>query len=91
MTAELFLKFHGEQWMPLCRTQMFKDLIELLRTSDPARALPGVDSVAATDHAQHLIGRIAGFNLAVNTLEKGIVPPEAFPQPEVEYSDPQDE
>lgn len=91
MTNEAFLKFHGQQWAELRRGQIFTDLLATLRSSDPARATPGVAAGDATANAQNLLGRIAGFNLAVNLLESGIVadvPADVLGEPEYPADQP---
>lgn len=68
MTAEVFLKRHGEQWLVIKHDPLYRDLVEYLRSGDPARMMPDVEAQSATEHAQHLLGRIAGFNLAIKLL-----------------------
>jgi len=68
MTPDKFLSRHGEAWLTHRSDPMFRDLIECLRAFDPARAIPNVTAKDATENTQHLLGRIAGFNLAINTI-----------------------
>lgn len=81
MKPDQFLLRHGQPWTALKRDPMWKDLLETIRGFDPARSMPAVDSTAATENAAHLLGRITGFNLAVNVIEalkieETITPPE---------------
>ncbi len=89
MTKEQFLQLHGSDWANIRRSALYADLLATLRGYDPARLMPGVEATSATEHAPHLLGRIAGFNLAVNLLESGIVFEEIAEEPEATY--PQDE
>ncbi len=73
MTIDLFLKRHGEVWEAFKRDPMFIDLIETVRDCDPSRALPLVSATDATENTQHLLGRIAGFNLAINVITQKLV------------------
>lgn len=68
MTPETFLSRHGAQWLVLRRDPMWTDLLETIRAFDPSRAMPAVSATDATNNAEHLLGRISGFNLAVNVL-----------------------
>lgn len=92
ISESLFLERHGPQWAALQRDLMFADLLALLRTKDPARATPGLTSTDATENAQHLLGRISGFNLLMNFLDGGItayVAPEPPAQNYEEEKEPQ--
>tara|TARA_R110000868_G_scaffold64854_5_gene194628 strand:- start:3973 stop:4242 length:270 start_codon:yes stop_codon:yes gene_type:complete len=86
MTIELFLKRHGENWEKLKRDPLFTDLIEAVRSCDPARAMHLVSAKDATDNTQHLLGRIAGFNLALNVID-GISLPQDSTPPEETWAD----
>ena len=90
MTKDQFLNRYGPAWNELRRSELFSALLETLRDSDPARSMPAVMAQSATEHAQHLLGRIAGFNLAVNLLENGIIVEDAEQEPEPAYI-PEDE
>jgi hypothetical protein len=68
LSPDQFLTRHAEQWQVLRRDPMWRDLIETIRTFDPCRAMPAVTAKDATENTQHLLGRIAGFNLAVNVI-----------------------
>lgn len=85
MTTEQFLQRHGAEWYQFRRSEAFPSLLEILRSFDPARTMPAVHADSATEHAQHLLGRIAGFNLAVNILETAIVFEPEVKEPEVTY------
>lgn len=87
MTPEQFLQRHGTDWNAIRRSELFPALVETLRSFDPSRAMPAVEASSATEHAQHLLGRIAGFNLAVNTLESGIAFAEPPQEPTESYQD----
>lgn len=64
---------------------MWEDLMDLLRSHDPSRDLPQVTAQSASENAQHLLGRIAGFNAAVNTLD-AIERPQTQEEPEPSFS-----
>ena len=90
MTAETFLKRHGEQWSAFRRDPMYPDLVELLRSFDPARQMDKVTAKDATENSEHLLGRIAGFNLAINAFTI-LEPAEQLPPLETHYEEQPDE
>lgn len=65
-----FFKNNGRTWDYLRGTGVWEDLLDLLRSCDPAREMPDITVQSLTEHSQHLLGRISGFNLAVNILER---------------------
>jgi hypothetical protein len=67
--VDRFFRFHGRSFDYLKRSDMFIDLMDVLRSFDPARAMPDVQAKDSTEHSQHLLGRITGFNLALQALE----------------------
>lgn len=89
MTDDQFWKFHGPTWNEFRRSDTFPALLDVLRNRDPARATPALTSTDATECAQHLLGRISGFNLAVNTIE-ALKQDEPAQEPEVNYTESDD-
>jgi len=85
MTSDQFLARHGEQWEAFKRDPMYKDLVDTVRTFDPARKMPEVPAKDATEHSSHLLGRIAGFNLALEIIDKLSVPQKTV-DPEASWS-----
>jgi hypothetical protein len=86
-SVEMFVSRHGDNWLAFQRDPMFRDMMEMVRAFDPARAAPDIAASSATEHAQHLLGRIAGFNLVTNLLDHGIQLPGPNQQIEATYAD----
>lgn len=86
MTQELFISRHGKQWTELRADPMYRDLIEYLRTCDPARTMPNITAKDTTEHSAALLGRIAGYNLILNAIDL-LVPELTEQHPEATYAD----
>lgn len=84
--VERFFKFHGRTWDYIRRSDAWEDLLDLIRAFDPCRDLPQVTAQSASDNSQHLLGRIAGFNAAVNVLET-MERPTQESEPEANFSE----
>ncbi len=70
MKIETFLSRHGEVWEQFKRDPIYPDLIATLRALDPSRSMHLVTAKDATENTAHLLGRIAGFNLAIGIMEE---------------------
>lgn len=68
---ERFFKFHGQLFGRVKRTDMWEDLLDLIRAHDPARELVNVpvDNVKIPECSPFLLGNSRGFNVAIATLE----------------------
>lgn len=84
MNVDLFLKRHSQQWAELRRDPMWDDLVELLRSFDPARAMDSITAMDGTNNSSFLLGRIAGFALCMNAFT-GIEIPSDNSTPEQNY------
>lgn len=84
-SIEMFVSRHGENWLAFQRDPMYRDMMEMCRCHDPARATPDIAAPSATEHAQHLLGRISGANLIINLLDHGVQLPGPSQQMEATY------
>lgn len=80
-SKEQFLRRHGIQFEALQRDPMWRDLMELCRAHDPARAMPSYSAEVATSSAQYLNGTIAGAAVILNLLDHGIRLQQQFENP----------
>jgi len=66
-----FFRFHGNLYGRVRRTDMWEDLLNLLRAHDPVRELINVpiDNVKVPESSPFLLGNSRGFNLAIGILE----------------------
>lgn len=81
-----FFKYHGNSYNHFRRSEMWDDLIDLIRTCDPARKMPEVAANSGTEHSQYLLGRIAGFNLCLEALES-VERPQEQNDPEAKFNE----
>jgi len=88
--AERFRIHHGQVFEELRRSAIWEDLMGLLRAHCPSRLTPNVEVSSASENAEHLLGRIAGFNLAANLLDDGFNFEVEQKEPEATY-DKEDE
>lgn len=86
-----FTRRHAINWIAFQSDPMYRDLMECCRAIDPARAMPEVGAQSASEHSEHLLGRISGANLIINFLDHGIRLPVQYSEPEATWEEEKEE
>jgi len=85
---ERFFRFHGPRFRKLKASDMWIDLMELVRAHDPGRQLASVEIsvLIKADASPILLGNSRGFNTCMNIFEE-LEPPSATSEPEATFEE----
>jgi hypothetical protein len=88
-SVEMFARRHGAEWLVFQRDPMYLDMMEMLRSHDPAREfqMATVDHCADPNITMALMNRSAQHNLLLNLLDHGVQLPGPSQQIEATYEE----